>query len=263
MRRAAAHRSRSSCLALPAAAPRRRRPRPLRAKLVGVPERAGAVERTATFVGSMPAVAGTKRMWMRFDLFERVAPATDFAAVKAPKLGVWQKSAPGRASSGFVFTQRVQGLTAPASFRAQVRFRWYGKGRQAAALGHAHERDLQAARPAPGPARRRPRRRPRPAARSGHLRARRPQRRPHGGRRIRRRARPSAAPSSRPSTWPASRRRRTTTVTFVAPRCAPGSTLRFELDAEDAVESRARSTTSSSAPARSARRRWGVAATLD
>ena len=76
----------------------------------------------------MPAVAGTKRMWMRFDLFERVAPATDFAAVKAPKLGVWQKSAPGRASSGFVFTQRVQGLTAPGSFRAQVRFRWYGKG---------------------------------------------------------------------------------------------------------------------------------------
>jgi subtilase family serine protease len=28
----------------------------------------------------------------------------------------------------------------------------------------------------------------------------------------------------------------TATVTFVAPRCAPGSTLRFELDAEDAVE---------------------------
>ena len=76
----------------------------------------------------MPAVAGTKRMWMRFDLFARVAPATGFAAVKAPKLGVWQKSAPGRVSSGFVFTQRVQGLTAPASFRAQVRFRWYGKG---------------------------------------------------------------------------------------------------------------------------------------
>jgi hypothetical protein len=25
-------------------------------------------------------------------------------------------------------------------------------------------------------------------------------------------------------------------VTFVAPRCVPGSTLRFELDAEDEVE---------------------------
>ena len=31
-------------------------------------------------------------------------------------------------------------------------------------------------------------------------------------------------------------RRPPTTVTFVAPRCAPGSTLRFELDAEDAVD---------------------------
>ena len=51
-----------------------------------------------------------------------------FAAVKAPKLGVWQKSAPGRASSGFVFTKRVEGLTAPARYRAQVRFRWYGAG---------------------------------------------------------------------------------------------------------------------------------------
>ena len=112
----------------------------------------------------MPAMAGTERMWMRFDLFARVAPATDFAAVKAPSSGVWQKSAPGRASSGFVFTQRVAGADArPASYRAQVRFRWYGNGGKAAALGHAHERDLQAARPAPGPARRRARRRPRPA----------------------------------------------------------------------------------------------------
>jgi subtilase family serine protease len=28
----------------------------------------------------------------------------------------------------------------------------------------------------------------------------------------------------------------TATVTFVGPRCSPGSTLRFELDAEDTVE---------------------------
>ena len=97
-------------LALPAGA--QAQAPPLRAKLSACQSGPAAMQRTATFVGSMPAVAGTKRMWMRFDLFERVAPATDFAAVKAPKLGVWQKSAPGRASSGFVFTQRVQGLTA-------------------------------------------------------------------------------------------------------------------------------------------------------
>ena len=113
-------------LALPAAA--QAQAPPLRAKLSACASGPAASDRTATFVGSMPAVAGTKRMWMRFDLFMRVAPATDFAAVRAPKLGVWQKSARGRASSGFVFTQRVQGLTAPASYRVQVRFRWYGVG---------------------------------------------------------------------------------------------------------------------------------------
>ncbi|MGZ6674885.1 MAG: hypothetical protein ACXVFM_21315, partial [Solirubrobacteraceae bacterium] len=99
-------------LALPAAA--QAQAPPLRARLSACQNGPSAIDRTATFVGSMPAIAGTKRMWMRFDLFARVAPSTDFAAVKAPKLGVWQKSAPGRVSSGFVFTQRVQGLTAPA-----------------------------------------------------------------------------------------------------------------------------------------------------
>ena len=47
---------------------------------------------------------------------------------------------------------------------------------------------------------------------------------------------PSAAPSSRPSTCGGLAPAATATVTFVAPLCAPGSTLRFELDAEDAVE---------------------------
>ena len=113
-------------LALPAAA--RAQAPPLRVKLAACQSGTPATARTATFVGSMPAIAGTRRMWMRFVLLARIAPASDFAAVKAPKLGVWHKSAPGRVSSGFVFTQRVQGLTAPGSFRAQVRFRWYGSG---------------------------------------------------------------------------------------------------------------------------------------
>ena len=84
-------------LALPAGA--HAQAPPLRVKLSACQSGPAAAARTATFVGSMPAMAGTKRMWMRFDLFERVAPATGFAAVKAPKLGVWQKSAPGRAAA--------------------------------------------------------------------------------------------------------------------------------------------------------------------
>ncbi|HEX6696310.1 MAG TPA: hypothetical protein VF080_05925, partial [Solirubrobacteraceae bacterium] len=77
----------SLSLALPCAA--QAQAPPLRATLAACHSGPAATERTATFVGSMPAVAGTKRMWMRFDLFMRVAPATGFAAVKAPKLGVW------------------------------------------------------------------------------------------------------------------------------------------------------------------------------
>ena len=111
-----------------------------------------AIDRTATFVGSMPAIAGTKRMWMRFDLFARVAPSTGFAAVKAPKLGVWQKSAPGRVSSGFVFAKDVHGLTAPGQYRAVVRFRWYASDGAVAEMRRTAQ--LQAARPASRPRRR-------------------------------------------------------------------------------------------------------------
>ena len=130
----------------------------------------------------------------------------------------------------------MQGLTAPASFRAQVRFRWYGRGgkllrsatRTSAICKQPDQRPdlragaLDAARGA--------------AARPGHLRARRAQRRAHGGRRRSTSCSPSAAPSSRPSAWSGLAPGATSTVTFVAPRCAPGSTLRFELDAEDEVE---------------------------
>ena len=175
---------------------------------------------------------------MRFDLFARIAPASDFAAVKAPKLGVWQKSAPGRVSSGFVFTQRVQGLTAPGSFRAQVRFRWYGSGGTAAALGHAHERDLQAARPARrtcAPAALTPIRTIAPGQASYELDG--AQRRPHGRRPVRRRAhRRRGRAAARARARRPGPRRRPTTVTFLAPPCAPGSTLRFDLDAEDEVD---------------------------
>ena len=220
-------------LALPAGA--QAQAPPLRAKLSACHSGPAAMERTATFVGSMPAVAGTKRMWMRFDLFERVAPATDFAAVKAPKLGVWQKSAPGRASSGFVFTQRVQGLTAPASFRAQVRFRWYGKGSKL--LRSATRTSAICKQPDQ-----------RPDLRAGALDAARGPLLDEATYEldVRNDGHTAAAgfdvvlavggaeqpPQHVAGLAPGS----TATVTFVGPRCAPGSTLLFELDAEDAVE---------------------------
>jgi hypothetical protein len=221
-------------LALPAGA--QAQAPPLRAKLAACQSGPAAADRTATFVGSMPSVAGTKRMWMRFDLFARIAPATDFAAVKAPKLGVWQKSAPGRASSGFVFTQRVQGLTAPGSFKAQVRFRWYGKGgkllrsttRTTATCKQPDQRaDLRAgtldAVRGPGIDQATYQLE---VTNDGHTAA--------GPFDVVLTVAGAEQPAQRVAEGlaPAGSR----TVTFVAPRCAPGSTLRFELDAEDEVE---------------------------
>jgi CARDB len=112
-------------LALPGAA--RAQAPPLRAKLAACLSGPQPSERTAVFTGSMPAITGTRRMWMRFDLLASTSPAGTFAPLKVPGLGIWQKSAPGRAA-GFVFTQRVQALVAPGAYQAVVRFRWYGAG---------------------------------------------------------------------------------------------------------------------------------------
>ena len=80
-------------------------------------------ERVAEFVGSMPASARATRMRMRFDL-ERLRPRDGQwrRLRRVPGFGGWESSAPGRA--GFVFHKRVDGLLAPASYRAVVRFRW-------------------------------------------------------------------------------------------------------------------------------------------
>ncbi|HMJ36032.1 MAG TPA: CARDB domain-containing protein [Baekduia sp.] len=78
--------------------------------------------RAATFTGSMPAVAGTRRMQMRFVLVQRLGETGPFARVEVPGWGSWEKSDPGR--PGFVFTKRVAALAAPASYRAQITFRW-------------------------------------------------------------------------------------------------------------------------------------------
>jgi hypothetical protein len=221
-------------LALPAGA--QAQAPPLRAKLTACQSGPAATERTATFVGSMPAIAGTKRMWMRFDLYARIPPATDFEALKAPKLGVWQKSAPGKVSSGFVFTQRVHGLIAPAAFRAQVRFRWYGKGgrllrsvtRQSAICKQPDQRaDLRAGvldavrGPQPDQATYQLE-----VRNDGHMAA--------GPFDVVLTVAGVEQPAQRVSEGLAAAGSRT--VTFVAPRCAPGSMLRFELDAEDEVD---------------------------
>jgi hypothetical protein len=208
----------------------------LRAKLAACQSGPAASQRTATFVGSMPAVAGTKRMWMRFDLYARLPPATVYSRVKVPKLGVWQKSASGKASSGFVFTQRVQALVAPGSYKALVRFRWYDK---AGKLLRSTTRSSSVCKQPDQ----------RADLRAGVLTA---VRGPASDEatyelEVRNDGHTAAGPfdvvlSVGGVEQPAQRladglaAAATRTVTFVAPRCAAGSTVRFELDAEDEVE---------------------------
>lgn len=80
-------------------------------------------QRVATFVGSMPAMSGSARMQMRFDLQRRRLDEKLWHKVTGLQgFGIWETALPGRA--GFVYHKSVDGLQVPASYRAIVRFRW-------------------------------------------------------------------------------------------------------------------------------------------
>jgi hypothetical protein len=79
-------------------------------------------ERSATFAGEMTAIGGSGRMEMRIDVQERRPEEAVFHAVSAPGLGVWRNSAPG--VKVYRYLKQVTNLSAPAFYRAAVRFRW-------------------------------------------------------------------------------------------------------------------------------------------
>ena len=99
---------------------------PLQARLVNCATGATTATRTATFTASMPAIAGTTRMWIRFDLLQRAPGEDEYAVVRVPAWGRWERSRADR--TAFIYTKKVQGLRA-GSYRARVRFRWYADGR--------------------------------------------------------------------------------------------------------------------------------------
>lgn len=85
------------------------------------------LSRVVTITGSMPAIAGSHQLWMRFDLQQRGLSSGAWQAVRdAPGFGSWERSLPDRV--GFVFHKRVDGLPVPGAYRALVRFRWYDAG---------------------------------------------------------------------------------------------------------------------------------------
>jgi hypothetical protein len=220
-------------LALAAPAVAQAQQPPLRAKLTACSSGLLATDRTATFTGSMPAIKGVRRMWMRFDVLAHTASTTGFAPLKVPGLGVWQKSVPGR-PGGFVFTQRVQGLAAPGTYRAVVRFRWYGKSgkllrstsRETTVCKQPDQRpDLQAgsldAVPGPGP-----------GDATYTLAVRNVGRGPAGPFDVLLSGAGADQPTQR---VPGLEAGATVTLTFAAPRCVPGSTLRLTVDARAEV----------------------------
>jgi hypothetical protein len=85
-------------------------------------------ERSVTFVGEMSSIPGTARMAIRVELQERLPEEALFHTVRAPGLGVWRESDAG--VKAFKYLNKVANLSAPAVYRAVVRFRWLdAKGR--------------------------------------------------------------------------------------------------------------------------------------
>jgi hypothetical protein len=85
-------------------------------------------ERSVTLVGEMSAIPDTARMVIRIELQERLPEEALFHTVRAPELGLWRESDAGVKS--FKYLNKVVNLSAPAVYRAAVRFRWLDtKGR--------------------------------------------------------------------------------------------------------------------------------------
>lgn len=83
-------------------------------------------DRTAVFEGQMRSVRGAARMQMRFTLQARTPDSSRWRSIAAPGFGTWVSSQSG--TSRYVYTKRVEGLLAPASYRVQLRFRWLSAG---------------------------------------------------------------------------------------------------------------------------------------
>jgi len=79
-------------------------------------------ERSATFAGEMTAIPGAVKLEMRIDVLERLPHEVAFHAVPFPGLSVWRTAAPGVRT--YRYLKEVTNLSAPATYRAAVRFRW-------------------------------------------------------------------------------------------------------------------------------------------
>ncbi len=80
-------------------------------------------DRYATFAAQIVATAQTQQMSLRLQLYEHTPGTPGYRLLTGvPGFGVWESSAAG--IGVFNYSQEVTSLTAPASFRVQVGYRW-------------------------------------------------------------------------------------------------------------------------------------------
>ncbi len=107
----------------------------------------GASERAASFAGDMTAMNGASRMAMRIELLERTPGETGYRPVLAPGVGAWHYADPG--VKAYKHIEQFANLSAPASYRALISFRWDGPhGR---AIRRDERRSPRCQQPAPAP----------------------------------------------------------------------------------------------------------------
>jgi len=105
-------------------------------------------ERSAMFAGEMTAIPGSVHMAMRMEVQAQLSGEALFHSVTAPGLDVWRSADPGVRTYRYV--NQLTNLSAPAFYRAVVRFRWLNaKGHVIKLVERQTPRCVQPAPPAP------------------------------------------------------------------------------------------------------------------
>jgi hypothetical protein len=97
---------------------------PVAARLIRCHPHANQTKRFVIFEGEMHGQP-PQRLELRFDLMQ-ADPGGPFHRVDYAGLGIWYRAAKG--VGDYRYRKRVEGLPAPANYRALVRFRWRQAG---------------------------------------------------------------------------------------------------------------------------------------
>jgi hypothetical protein len=79
-------------------------------------------ERSLGIEAEMSTIPHAAHMALRIEIQERLPEAALFHTVDAPGLGVWREA--DRGVSSYKYLSKITNLSAPAVYRAVVRFRW-------------------------------------------------------------------------------------------------------------------------------------------